>query len=128
MSNNKWEPLKAIIMAVIVVLKLMPGVPTFDTRLMFYAAIIVPYLPIIKYSATFENKTIAVITFVYFIFYLVTNIVLTQLIKKIGYRWNKEEYAFLKPDQVTLPFILVIVINAGIHFTVYYLITYLLLG
>ncbi|MDF1674363.1 MAG: hypothetical protein P1U44_01510 [Vicingaceae bacterium] len=127
MKSNIWELFKRPIMAIIIITKLMPGIPTFDTRLLFYAAVIIPFLPIIKYTSTFENKAIAVITIPYFIFYLISNIILSQIVKKIGSKWSPEEYNALKPDQITFPFILVIIINAGIHFSIFYLITNYLL-
>lgn len=123
MKSNIWELFKRPIMSIIIINRLMPGVPTYDTRLLFYAAVIIPFIPIIKYSSTFENKAIAVITIPYFIFYLISNIILSQIAKKIGRRWNSEEYLALKPDQITFPFILVIIINGGLHLSIFYLIT-----
>lgn len=121
MSNNKWELLKAPIMAVVTVMRLMPGIPTYDTRILFYFAVVVPFLPIFNYaSILIDNDSVIIATFCYFLFYLLVNILITQQIKKLGKTWGESEYKALTQDQITFPFILVCLINATIHFGLYY--------
>tara|TARA_Y100001978_G_scaffold199292_1_gene213349 strand:+ start:36 stop:419 length:384 start_codon:yes stop_codon:yes gene_type:complete len=123
MEKKKLEFLKAPIMATVVVARLMPGIPTYSNRFMFFLAVVLPFIPIFKFAEKFENETMLIAVFCYFIFYLVSNILLTQGIKKIGKQWSAEEYNLLKPDQITFPFILVLIVNAGVHFTLFYLIS-----
>ena len=123
MEEKKLEFLKAPIMATVVVARLMPGIPTYSNRFMFFLAVVLPFIPIFKFAEKFENETMLIAVFCYFIFYLVSNILLTQGIKKIGKQWSAEEYNLLKPDQITFPFILVLIVNAGVHFTLFYLIS-----
>lgn len=117
------EIFKAPIMATVKVTGMMPGIPTYDTRILFFVAVVLPFFPIYKFSETFKDDSIFILLFIYVIFYLIFNIVLTQLIKKIGRRWSKEEYENLKPDQITFPFILVMFLNSTFHFGIYYLLT-----
>lgn len=123
MEKKKLEFLKAPIMATVVVARLMPGIPTYSNRFMFFLAVVLPFIPIFKLAEKFENETMLIAVFCYFLFYLVSNILLTQGIKKIGKQWSAEEYNLLKPDQITFPFILVLIVNAGVHFTLFYLIS-----
>ena len=123
MEKKKLEFLKAPIMATVVVARLMPGIPTYSNRFMFFLAVVLPFIPIFKFAEKFENETMLIAVFCYFIFYLVSNILLTQGIKKIGKQWSAEEYNLLKPDQITFPFILVLIVNAGVHFILFYLIS-----
>tara|TARA_B100000963_G_C22599563_1_gene659581 strand:+ start:91 stop:474 length:384 start_codon:yes stop_codon:yes gene_type:complete len=123
MEKKKLEFLKAPIMATVVVARLMPGIPTYSNRFMFFLAVVLPFIPIFKFAEKFETETMLIAVFCYFIFYLVSNILLTQGIKKIGKQWSAEEYNLLKPDQITFPFILVLIVNAGVHFTLFYLIS-----
>tara|TARA_B100000575_G_C22957038_1_gene553210 strand:- start:440 stop:823 length:384 start_codon:yes stop_codon:yes gene_type:complete len=123
MEKKKLEFLKAPIMATVVVARLMPGIPTYSNRFMFFLAVVLPFIPIFKFAEKFENETMLIAVFCYFLFYLVSNILLTQGIKKIGKQWSAEEYNLLKPDQITFPFILVLIVNAGVHFILFYLIS-----
>lgn len=118
-----WEIFKAPIMATVKVVGLMPGVPTFNTRIIFYIAVILPFLPIYKYAETYKDDSLLFVLAGYFIFYLIFNIVITQFIKKIGKRWSKKEYEQLKYDQITFPFILVMILSASFHFGLFCLIT-----
>lgn len=65
-------------MATNIVLRLIPGIPTYNTRFIIYFAVIVPFLPIIKYASTFENEDVLIFTFFYFFIYIFTNIILGQ--------------------------------------------------
>jgi hypothetical protein len=118
-----WENFKAPIMATIKVTGMMPGMPTYNTRFIFFIIVILPFIPIYKYSQKFKDESIIILLFFYFIFYLIFCITLTQLIKKIGKRWSESEYENLKPDQITFPFILVMIINSTFHFGIFYLLT-----
>lgn len=118
-----WELFKAPIMATIKVTGLMPGIPTYNTRFLFYIAVILPFFPIYKYSETYEDESIIILVFVYFLFYLIFSILFTQIIKRIGKRWSEEEYERLKPDQITFPFILVMILNATFHFGLFFIIS-----
>ena len=108
-------------MAVISVAGLMPGFLTYDTRIIFYVAVVLPFLPIYFYTETLMHDSVFSVLPVYFIFYLIFTVVMTQFIKKIGKRWSKEEYEKLKPDQITFPFIVVTLVNSVLHFGIYYL-------
>ncbi len=123
MGKKKLEFLKAPIMAIVIVARLMPGIPTYNNRFMFFIAVVLPFIPIIKFAEKFENKTMLVAVFSYFFFYLISNILLVQGIKKIGKQWSTEEYNSLKPDQITFPFIFVLLVNTGMHFTLFYLLS-----
>ena len=121
-EKKKLAFLKGPLMATNVVLGLIPGFPTYNTRFIIYFVVIVPFLPIIKYASTFENVDVLVFTFFYFFIYIFINIIIVQYIRKIGSQWSTEEYNTLKPDQVTFPFIIVLIFNLLIHFTIYYII------
>jgi predicted permease len=120
-----WELFKAPIMAVVKVAGLMPGIPTYDNRFMFYFVVVVPFFPIYYYSESLSNckEHSAILLFSYFVFYLICNIALAYIAKKIGKRWDKKEYQKLKPDQITFPFILVLLLNATLHFCFFCLLT-----
>jgi len=118
-----WEIFKAPIMATIKVTGMMPGIPTYDTRILFFVAVILPFFPLYKYSESYDDESVLIVLFVYFFFYLIFNVVLIHFIKKIGKRWSKDEYKNLKQDQVTFPFILVMIINSSFHFGIFYLVT-----
>lgn len=123
MEKKKLQFLKAPIMAIVIVARLMPGIPTYNNRFMFFIAVILPFIPIFKFAEKFENKTMLIAVFSYFLFYLISNILLIQGIKKIGKQWSTEEYNSLKPDQITFPFIFVLLVNTGMHFTLFYLLS-----
>ena len=123
MEKKKLEFLKAPIIATVVVARLMPGIPTYSNRFMFFFAVVVPFIPLFKFAEKFENETVFIALFCYFLFYLISNVLLLQGIKGIGKQWSKEEYNQLKPDQITFPFILVLLINASVHFTLFYIIS-----
>ena len=110
-------------MATVVVARLMSGIPTYSNRFMFFIAVVLPFIPIFKFAEKVEHETIFITAFCYFLFYLISNILLLQGIKRIGKQWSKEEYNQLKPDQITFPFILVLLINASVHFTLFYFIS-----
>lgn len=122
-KNKLVQFLKAPIMSIVIVARLMPGIPTYDTRILFYFAVIVPFIPIFKYAENFiANYSVVTTTILYFLFYLLSNILVTYQVKKIGKTWKESEYRLLTVDQITFPFILVCLINSLFHFGLYYLI------
>jgi len=124
MEKKKLEIFKAPIMSIVVVSGLVPGIPTYNNRFIFYIGVILPFLPIFKYASSNDDSDISLIAaFCYFLFYIVFTIIVVQKIKKIGSQWNKKEYDSLKPDMITFPFILVMLVNSGLHFLVFYLIS-----
>lgn len=123
-----WEVFKAPIMAIVKVAGLMPGIPTYNNRFLFYIILIVPFFPIYKYweSLNQNGDSFGILLFGYFLFYLICSIFFTHGAKKIGKRWYIKEYEELKPDQIIFPFILVVVVNATLHFGVLYFLTKIL--
>lgn len=81
---------------------------------------ILPYAPIFLYVDRLDDKSIIVYAFIYFLFYLFLTIFLGFKIRKLAKQWSEEEYEKLNSDQVTFPFILVLMVNAVIHFTIFY--------
>ena len=118
-----WELLKAPILATVKFTGLMPGIPSYSTRILLFISVILPFLPIYKFAETFEDETIYIFMCGYFLFYLIVCIVFTQQIKRIGKRWPKEEYENLTSDQITFPFMLVMIVNATGHFCLFYVLT-----
>lgn len=115
------EILKVSIMATIKVIGLTPGLPTYNNRFLFFIAVILPFIPIYKYSETIDEKSISLVLLFYLVFYLMLNLILIRFIKKVGKRWSEDEYKNLRPDQITFPFILVMMINTLFHFGLFYL-------
>ena len=124
MEKKKFELFKAPIMAIVVITnsKLMPGDRAHSYRFLFLIALAIPFFPIYKYASTLKNSSVLFVLFGYLIFYLISTVVITQKIRKIGAQWSTEEYQALKSDQITFPFILAILANASIHFLLLYLI------
>lgn len=107
-------------MATVIVFNMMPGIPTYTTRFLFYEVVVVPFLPIAKYVSTFENESSKKVAFCYFFFYLIFNFLFIRWLKKNGQQWCLEAYKSLKIDQITFPFILVLLVNASVHFVLFY--------
>jgi len=123
MKKKKFAFFKAPIMAVVVVARLIPGIPTYNNRFIFYIAIVLPFIPIFNFASKLENETISNVVICYFLFYVISSVLFTHGIKKLGKQWSAEEYNSLKADQITFPFILVILVNASAHFGLFYFIS-----
>jgi hypothetical protein len=118
-----WDFFKVPIMATIKVTGMMTGIPQINTKFLYFVVVILPFIPIYKYASTFDDEFSIILVFFYFLFYLVSNIFFTKFIKKIGKRWSKEEYDNIKSDQITFPFILVLLLNTLFHFGFFLLIS-----
>jgi len=116
MKNKLIEYLKPFIMAIIKVLNLMGGVPTYNTRILFYAVLVIPFSPIFITAYRSENTLVTTFAIIHFIFYIMLNILISYQIKKIGKRWSEKDYRKLTSDEVTFPFILVIGIIGLLNF------------
>lgn len=127
MRNRLIEYLKPFIMAIINVLNLMGGAPTYDTRILFYAVLVLPFSPIFITAYRSENDLVTTIAIIHFVSYIVLNILISNHIKKIGQRWPKKDYRKLTSDQVTFPFILVIGIIGLLNFLFFKIVIYFIL-
>lgn len=112
--------LKLPIMAIASTMKLIPIAPKYDSGLMLYVAFIIPFSPIIIYTLSINNEEVLIWMMFYFFFYLIANIVIGQIIKKVVKKWTRKEFQSLSIDNVTFLSILLLAINAGLHFGLFY--------
>ena len=81
---------------------------------------ILPYAPIFIYVSKVEDVSSIMLAVFYMFFYLIITVILGTQIRKLAKQWPDKEYEKLNSDQITFPFILVLLLNASLHFTIFY--------
>lgn len=91
-------------------------------RIKYGLIFILPFSPVFIYVNSLEDSSIIAYALAYFIFYIIFTVILGTQIRKIAKQWPDREYKSLNSDQVTFPFILVLMANAALHFTIFYVV------
>ena len=89
-------------------------------RIKYGLIFILPFSPVFIYVNSLEDSSIIAYALAYFIFYIIFTVILGTQIRKIARQWPEEEYKKLTSDQVTFPFILLLMVNSAFHFTIFY--------
>ncbi|WP_159038328.1 hypothetical protein [Brumimicrobium mesophilum] len=120
MDKRKIEFFKAPIMAVEYMLRSLSWSGLYEGRVKYLLFFILPYAPILIYVYKVENQNGELFAIFYMFFYLILTVILGTQIRKLAKQWPEKEYKKLNPDQVTFPFILILLLNASLHFTIFY--------
>ncbi|RFC53606.1 hypothetical protein [Brumimicrobium aurantiacum] len=121
-DKKKFEFFKAPIMALEYIMRSLSWNSIHQGRAKYGLIFFLPFVPIFIYVNNLEDSSIIIYAFVYFIFYLILTIIVGTQIRKIARQWPDKEYKKLTSDQVTFPFILLLLVNAALHFTIYYVV------
>src|SRR5690554_6031954 len=89
-------------------------------RIKYGLIFILPFSPVFIYVNSLEDSSIIAYALAYFIFYIIFTVILGTQIRKIARQWPEEEYKKLTSDQVTFPFILLLMVNSAFHFSIFY--------
>lgn len=107
-------------MAVEYMLRSLSWSGLYEGRVKYLLFFILPYAPILIYVYKVENQNGELFAIFYMFFYLILTVILGTQIRKLAKQWPEKEYKKLNSDQVTFPFILILLLNASLHFTIFY--------